>query len=266
VSLDKAIIPAAGFGTRMLPVTRTVPKELLPVGSKPAIHWAVEEAAAAGLYNIAVVVSRTKPLIAEYLESGNLAGELGVSFQFIVQEEQLGLADAIWCCREFAAGDPYGLLLPDNVVASGTAGFTAMADLFRTDGRDVFGVLELDSSHSLQYGHSGLIDFEPRSDGALEISRLADKRPGRLEIAPGETAVRTCGRYVCTPDLLDGIGRLRESADGELDEVPVYQQIIGKRGALGVVLPPPLFDVGYPRGFTAANAWWLAHLDGQFDD
>lgn len=261
MTLRKAIIPAAGHGTRMRPFTAVVPKELLPVGSKPAIHWAVEEAAAAGLVEIAVVVSRAKPLIAEYLEAAGLADTLGVSFEFIIQEEQLGLADAIWCCRDFAGDDSFGLLLPDNVVASGTSGFAAMAALFRRAGRDVFGVLELDASHSLQYGYSGLIDFERTNDGTLEISRLADKRPGRLEIAPGDTVVRTCGRYVCTPDLLAGIERLRGSADGELDEVPVYQEIIQKRGALGVVLPPPLFDVGYPRGFAAANAWWLEQLD-----
>lgn len=261
MTLDKAIIPAAGHGTRMRPFTFVVPKELLPVGSKPAIHWAVEEAAAAGIRKIAVVVSRTKPLIAEYLDSGGLADELGVEFEYVVQEEQLGLADALWCCRDFAGDDPFGLLLPDNVVLSGTGGFEAMVERFHQDGRDVLGALELDSSHSLQYGHSGLIDFDTRDDGALEIRRLADKKPGRLEIAPGETAVRTCGRYVCTPDLLEGIGKLRDSAEGELDEVPVYQEIIRRRGALGVVLPPPLFDVGYPRGFTAANAWWLEQLD-----
>ena len=261
MSLDKAIIPAAGHGTRMLPVTRAVPKELLPVGSKPAIHWAVEEAAAAGLREIAVVVSAAKPLIRSYLESGGLASELGVSFEFVLQKEQLGLADALWCCRHVVGGDPFGLLLPDNVVASGSEGFCAMVDLYRRDGRDVLGVLELDSSHSLQYGHSGLIDFERREDGMLEITRLADKQPGRLEIEPGQTVVRTCGRYVCTPDLLAGIRRLRDSAEGELDEVPVYQEIIRRRGALGIVLPPPLFDVGYPRGFTAANAWWLERLD-----
>jgi UTP--glucose-1-phosphate uridylyltransferase len=259
--LDKAVIPAAGHGTRMLPATLAVPKELLPVGSTPAIQWAIEEVAAAGIRRIAVVVSPTKPLIAAYIEASGLAEALGVEFEIVVQREQLGLADAIWRCRDFIADEPFGLLLPDNVVASGTAGFRAMVDAFCADGRDVLGALELDASHSLQYGHSGLIEFDRRDDGLLEITNLADKKPGRLEIAPGQTVVRTCGRYLCTPDVLEGINRLRDSAEGELDEVPVYQEIIRRRGALGVVLPPPLFDVGYPRGFTAANAWWLERLD-----
>jgi UTP--glucose-1-phosphate uridylyltransferase len=263
MTLDKAIIPAAGHGTRMLPVTQVVPKELLPVGSKPAIHWAIEEAAAAGLREIAIVVSPTKPLIATYIETSGLREELDLSFEFITQEEQLGLADAIWRCRDFAGDEPFGLLLPDNVVLSGTVGFRKMVDVYLGDGRDVLGALRLDSTHSRQYGYSGLIDFEERADGALEIRRLGDKKPGRLEIAAGETVVRTCGRYVCTPDLLEGIAQLRSTAQGELDEVPVYQAIIRRRGALGVVLPPPLFDVGYPRGFTAANAWWLQQLDRQ---
>jgi UTP--glucose-1-phosphate uridylyltransferase len=258
---DKAVIPAAGHGTRMLPVTLAVPKELLPVGSTPAIQWAIEEVAAAGIRRIAVVVSPTKPLIAAYIEASGLADALGVEFEIVVQHEQLGLADAIWCCRDFLGDEPFGLLLPDNVVASGTGGFETMVDAFRAHGRDVLGALELDASHSLQYGHSGLIELDRREDGLLEITALADKKPGRLEIAPGQTVVRTCGRYVCTPDVLRGIGRLRKSAEGELDEVPVYQEIIRRRGAIGVVLEPPLFDVGYPRGFTAGNAWWLERLD-----
>ena len=259
-SLVKGIIPAAGHGTRMLPVTRAVPKELLPVGSKPAIHWAVEEAAAAGIRDIAVVVSPDKPLVAEYLESSGLAAELEITFSFVIQRTQRGLADAIWCCRDFTGGEPFGLLLPDNVVLSGPAGFRSMVEHFLADGRDVIGALRLDSAHSRQYGHSGLIEYDELGAGVLEIRALADKKPGRLEIGPAETVVRACGRYVCTPDVLDGIARLRAEARGELDEVPVYQEIIRRRGALGLLLPPPLFDVGYPRGFAAANAYWLEQL------
>jgi UTP--glucose-1-phosphate uridylyltransferase len=241
----------------MLPATRAVPKELLPIGSTPAIHWVLEEAAAAGIEEAVVVVSPDKPLIAKYLETSALADALGVSLRFVTQEAPRGLADAIWQCREVVADQPFALLLPDNVVLSGSAGFRAMLDLNARDGRDVLGALRLDSRWSGQFGHSGLIDFEEREGGVLEITRLGDKRPGRLEIAPDRTVVRTCGRFVCTPDVVAGIERLRGAETGELDEVPVLQEIIGRRGACGIILPPPLFDVGSPHGFAAANAAWL---------
>jgi UTP--glucose-1-phosphate uridylyltransferase len=128
MTLDKAIIPAAGHGTRMLPVTRVVPKELLPVGSKPAIHWAIEEAAAAGLREIAIVVSPTKPLIATYIETSGLREELDLSFEFITQEEQLGLADAIWRCRDFAGDEPFGTFSVPCASTRRTVGSTATRD------------------------------------------------------------------------------------------------------------------------------------------
>jgi UTP-glucose-1-phosphate uridylyltransferase len=90
------------------------------------------------------------------------------------------------------------------------------------------------------------------------MTRLHDKRPGRLEIAPGETVRRTCGRYVCHPSLFEYIERVRPAVSGEFDEVPVYQEIVRERGAYGYVLPPPVFDVGHPRGYLEASAHLLA--------
>lgn len=249
----------------MEPVSRTVPKELLPIGSKPAIHWVIEEAASAGLTEIAVVLSPAKGLIFEYLADSGLDAELGVRFEYVTQERQRGLADAMWECRRFAEGEPFGLLLPDNIFLSSDHDFGRMVELHRETGRDVIGVLELDASYDRQFGNCGLIEFEESEPGVLEIQQLRDKLPGRLPIAEGETVVRTCGRYICRTHVFEYMQPLRTRAEGngadaELDEVPVYQEIIRSHGAVGCSLPLPIFDVGHPTGFAAANGYWAKRL------
>lgn len=264
-TVTKAVIPAAGLGTRMEPVSRVVPKELLPVGSKPAIQWVIEEAAAAGLTEIAVVLSPTKGLIFEYLADGGLDSELGVRFHYVTQDVQRGLADAMWQCRNFTDGEPFGLLLPDNVLLSPEHRLSRMVNLYAESGRDVIGVLELDDAYSGQFGNCGLIDFEEKAPGVLDIAKLRDKEPGRLAIEKGMTVVRTCGRYICHSHVFEYMKRFRPGGENngsqtELDEVPVYQAIIREKGALGCVLPLPLFDVGHPAGYAAANGYWARHL------
>lgn len=263
-SVRKAVIPAAGKGTRMEPVSRAVPKELLPIGSKPAIEWVVEEAAAAGVTEIAVVLSPSKGLLFEYLADGDLASRLGVSFTYVTQEVQRGLADAMWECRDFTGGEPFGLLLPDNVFLEPKHDYGRMVEMHADTGQDVIGVLELDSSHDQRFGNCGLIEFERRAEGSLDIRTLSDKLPGRLSIPAGETRVRTCGRYVCRAHVFEYMEPFRQRYDGnggqcELDEVPVYQAIIRDHGAAGCVLPVP-FDVGVPAGFAQANAYWAQQI------
>ena len=256
MTVRKALIPAAGRGTRMRPVTWVVPKELLPVGSRPAVHRVVEEAAAAGLDHIGVVIGPGKELIRDYLETARREGEFaGLTFEYLHQEEPNGLAEAIAVSRDFIAGDPFALLLPDNVLLSPEHRLRKMTELFERSARDVVGVLALDAGESGRYGNSGLFEGSSSEPGVFEIERLHDKRPGRLRIAAGETVLRTCGRYICRPHVLRWIEELRPGIEGEFDEVPVYQRIAAEGGLLGRQLPLPLFDVGHPAGFLAANAF-----------
>jgi len=145
-----------------------------------------------------------------------------------------------------------------------------MVSAHEASGSDVIGVLELDGSHDRQFGNCGLIDFERTHSTRVDIKRLHDKKPGRLAIAEGETVLRTCGRYVCKSHVFEYIEKIRAasgiSGDGgdsgaaEFDEVPVYQEIIRERGAIGTILPPPLFDVGHPLGYASANGYWAKNL------
>ncbi len=254
--MRKAVIPAAGRGTRMQPFTHAVPKELVPLGSRPAIDGVIREALAAGLDQIAIILSPDKPLIRTYLERVVELGELPqVELHFIFQEEPKGLAEAMALAQPFSGDEPFALLLPDNAFLSPSYTLSGMVRAAEELGRDVIGVIEVTAEQSGLFGNSGRIDFEPIREGVMDIQRLADKGPGRMIVPPGETVLRTCGRYICLPHVFDYIDRVRPSVQGEYSEVPVYQRIIAEKGATGCLLPSPLFDVGHPSGFLAANAY-----------
>lgn len=254
--IRKALIPAAGLGTRMRPFSLAAPKELAPVGSKPALHRVVEEAAAASLREIGVVVSPEKGLIRDYLQRvQDESGLEGLDFEYIQQAAPRGLGDAMLRAEEFLAGEPFVLMLPDNLLLSPEHRLTPMLDLADESGLEVAGVVELDAGYSGLFGNSGRVEDEELRPGVLRLTRLADKQPGRLEIEPGAMVRRACGRIVCQPHFLPYLERCRPVEDEDYDEVSALQRIIAEHGALGVILPPPLFDVGHPAGLLAASAW-----------
>lgn len=266
MKVKRAVIPAAGRGTRMQPFTHVVPKELAPLGAKPGLHFVVEEAAAAGLTEVAVVLSPEKELIRRYLEV--LAAEFpAVRFTTILQPEPLGLAEAMALCRDFAAGEPFALLLPDNVLLNPDYRLQVLVDLFEELERDIVGVLALDHTASGRFGNCGRIEADEFRPGVLRLHQLESKKPGRLHIPEGETIRRSCGRYICHPAIFDDIDRVRpmvlaDPAMDEFSEVPVYQDILKHRGVCGSVIPQPLFDIGNPTGYLAAAAWLHAQLGG----
>ncbi len=240
----------------MQPFTHVVPKELVPLGARPAIDWVVREALEAGLDQLGLVVGPDKGLIRDYLERLQELGELPpFSLELIHQEVPLGLAEAMALGRSFAAGEPFALVLPDNIFLSPEYSLGRMVEAAEDSGQDVVGVIRVDHPQSGLYGNCGRIDFDPLPSGHLALRHLASKGPGRLEVPPGETVLRACGRYICQPHIFDYIDQVRPQIEGEYSEVPVYQQIIAEKGALGVELPGPLFDVGHPSGYLAANAF-----------
>jgi UTP--glucose-1-phosphate uridylyltransferase len=253
--MRRAVIPAAGFGTRMRPWSDVVPKELVPLGTKPAIQFAVDEALGAGIADIAVVVSPGKELLQRYLDRhGDPSGR--ARFTYVTQESPRGLGDAILCCREFLAGEPFALLLPDNVLLSPAHDFGRLVRAAERSKGDAIGVIEIGHADSGRYGNCGRIEYRELEPGLLRLERLHDKGPGTLQVARGQRLHRTCGRYACTPRLLELLDevRLTLGPGQELDEVPAYQRIVAAGGAVGVVLPAPLFDVGNPAGYLAACA------------
>jgi len=240
----------------MRPATLAVPKELLALGTRPPIQFVLEEAVAAGITEVAIVLRPTKELVRTYLDRLRATDDrfADVRLSYVEQAVPTGLADAICVCEEFAAGEPFALLLPDNVLLAPEYRLSAMLDLATGSGRDVVGLLALDGSHSGHYGNSGRVASVPIRPGVVRITELQPKRPGRLRIGPGEKVLRSCGRYVCQPHIFSTLERLRPAGGGEYDELPAYRAIAATGGLFGYVLPHPLFDVGHPAGFLAACA------------
>ncbi len=255
--MRRAVIPAAGRGTRMRPASWAYPKELVALGSKPAIQWILDEALAAGIDEVALVVREGKEAIRGFVE--RLAGEdetySTLRLEWVDQPAPTGLADAMLRCREFARDEPFALLLPDNVLPSTEHRLLDMTRLAAESGRHVLGIVEVGPERDGEFGDSGRVEHRPADGRILELTHLADKRPGRLRVGAGEVVRRTCGRILCQPDLFDEILTTRDDAAGELDEVPAYQRIIARGAALGWLLAPPLFDVGHPSGVLSASAW-----------
>ena len=240
----------------MQPFSLLIPKELAPLGSRPVIHWVIEEAVAAGITDIAIVIRDDKPLIEKYLKTVQQNGEFdGVHFHYPRQTSGQGLAEALSAGRDFAGADPFALLLPDNLFLSPSYTLARLLEVASATKSDVLGVLALDGRHDRHYGNSGRIDSINLEGQRLQITRLYDKKPGRLRIGPEQKMYRAVGRAVCQPHLFEYIDRVRPGIRGEFDEVPVFQEIISTLGAYGCVLPLPLFDVGDPKGLLAASAY-----------
>ena len=240
----------------MRPFSRVVPKELVPLGAMPALHRVLIEAREAGIDQVALVVRPEKQLLMRYVERMQEAGELeGITIRWVEQPEPRGLGDAMARCRDFAAGEPFALLLPDNLPLAPDYRLADLLTVHAQRGLDVVGVLAVDASRSGQYGDSGRFSGERIGPGLFRIERLGEKGPGRLEVAAGEVVHRTCGRYVCRPAILDLLDDQLRTAVGELDELPAYRLVAAAGGLLGRVVPQPLFDVGHPSGVLAASAW-----------
>lgn len=254
--VTKAIIPAAGRGTRMAPFSRIVPKELVPLGVRPALLWVLEEARLAGIEEIGLIVRSGKHLLAEFLRV--MADEnpvAGLRFELIEQEEPEGLAEALSICRGFADGEAFALLLPDNILMEDRPSLGRMLDLADETGKDVVGIMEVDHSRSGHFSDCGRIGYREIRPLVYDIEELQGKAKGPLIVPEGESILRACGRYVCQPHIFDYIDLVRPEVEGEYSEVPVYQRIIRDRGAIGSLIRGPLFDVGNPSGYLAANVY-----------
>ena len=262
-SVRKAVIPAAGHGTRMSPFSKLLPKELVPLGSRPVLGFVLEEAYRAGIREVALITRDGKESLRRYVDLLRQKGELpGLEVSYVEQGEPTGLADALGLCRDFVAEEPFALLLPDNVLLSPKYDSSRMVELYLEHGRDVLGIIEVGHAQADHFGNSGRFEGSELSPGVFEITRLLDKKPGPLEIPPGEGILRTCGRFVCHPHLFDVLEEVRPRVQGECSEVPAYQRIIAEQGAIGCLLPGPLFDVGNPRGYLAAGAHLYGRLSG----
>ena len=262
----KAVIPAAGFGTRFLPATRSVPKVLLPVLDTPAIHYSVAEAAQAGIEQIVLVISagheatgqyfgRVAELEAALEKRGNerlLRQMVEISemaeVSYVYQSQALGLGHAVLTARGSVGDEPFAVFLPDDLIWSETPTIGGMIDIFDERGSSVIAVKEVSDE---AVPSLGIVDPRPISDTVSEVVGVVEKP--RLEDAPSNLAI--IGRYVLTPEVFDALERVRPGAIGEIQLTDALAGVIPTQGAYAYRFSGAHFDVGTPLGLLKASIY-----------
>jgi UTP--glucose-1-phosphate uridylyltransferase len=260
-----AVFPVGGLGTRFLPATKSVPKEMLPVVDKPLIQYAVEEARAAGIERIVFVTARGKQaledhfdvageLVANLTEKGKTAQleELAKitlkpgSISYVRQQEPAGLGHAVWCARAIVGNDPFAVLLPDDMVYGAAPCLKQMVDAYAEVGGNIVAVEEVPQQHTSRYG----IVTPGETKGRLtEVKGLVEKP--KPEVAPSRLAV--IGRYILQPEIMELLGAHRRGAGGEIQLTDAMAELIGKQPFHGFTFEGRRFDCGDKAGHVIAN-------------
>jgi UTP--glucose-1-phosphate uridylyltransferase len=264
-ALRKAVLPVAGLGTRFLPATKAIAKEMLPVVDKPLIQYAIDEARAAGIEQFCMVTGRGKTALVEHfdiafeleatLRERNKTDALAAlsdtqvepgSLVTVRQQVPLGLGHAIWCARAFVGDDPFAIMLPDDLVLSETACLRQLADVYRDTGGNVVAVTEVPKEHTNRYGILKI----GKDDGKLvEILGLVEK-PAPQE-APSNLSI--IGRYVLMPEVIGHLARMERGAGGEVQLTDGMAKLIGKQPFHGLRYEGKRFDCGDKVGFLEAQ-------------
>lgn len=263
--LRKAVLPVAGLGTRFLPATKAMAKEMLPVVDKPLIQYAVEEARAAGIEQFCMITGRGKMALVEHfdvayeleatLKERGKADALAMlrgqqmppgSVVTVRQQEPLGLGHAIWCARAFIGEDPFAILLPDDLVLSETPCMQQLADAYEATGGSVVAVTEVPPEHTNRYGILAI----GADDGRLvEVTGLVEK-PAPAD-APSNLSI--IGRYVLTADVMGHLARMERGAGNEVQLTDAMARMIGSGPFHGLRYEGRRFDCGDKVGFLEAQ-------------
>jgi UTP--glucose-1-phosphate uridylyltransferase len=263
--LRKAVLPVAGLGTRFLPATKALAKEMLPVVDKPLIQYAVEEARAAGIEEFCFITGRGKTALVEHfdvafeleatLRERNRADALALlrasavepgSLVSVRQQVPLGLGHAIWCARAFIDNDPFAILLPDDLVLADVSWMRQLADVYEQTGGNVVAVEEVPREQTSRYG----ILKVGRDDGRLaEVLGLVEKP--KPEDAPSNLSI--IGRYVLMPEVIGHLARMERGAGGEVQLTDGMARLIGTQPFHGLRCAGRRFDCGSKEGFLEAQ-------------
>ncbi|MGR6328366.1 UTP--glucose-1-phosphate uridylyltransferase GalU [Sphingomonas sp. XXL09] len=265
----KAVLPVAGLGTRFLPATKAMPKEMLTVVDKPLIQYAVEEALEAGIEQIIFVTGRGKSALEDHFDVSyeleatmkargkSLAAIAGVrqkpgSPVYVRQQEPLGLGHAVWCAREIVGDEPFAVLLPDELMVGGF--MKQMVEAYDTVGGNVIGALEVPDSETDKYG----IISPGKQDGRLtEVTALVEKPKGK---APSNLMIP--GRYILQPEVMQILDAQEPGAGGEIQLTDAMAKLIGRQPFHGFTFDGQRYDCGDKAGWLTANlALGLARED-----
>ena len=277
MKVETAVIPAAGLGTRFLPTTRSVPKVLLPVVDTPVIHLAVAEAAAAGIGRVVVVVSpgqeavagyfRDMPVLEEALRSRGREELLDLmvktsgqaEVESVVQEEALGLGNAVLMSRPLVGDKPFAVILPDDVIWSGQPTIGAMTEVAGEMGGSVIAVREAPSE---RLSSLGVVDAVPAGESVYEVRGMVEKP--RPEEAPSNLAI--VGRYVLVPEVFDLLESTPPGAGGEIQLTDAIAALLPSQRVYAYRFPGVHVDVGTPSGLLKASIYESMQRPGLAED
>ena len=263
--LRKAVLPVAGLGTRFLPATKSMPKEMLTVVDRPLIQYAVDEARAAGIEQFCMVSGRGKTALIDHFDVSyeleatlKERGKLEALEQLhadrlqpgaistVRQQEPLGLGHAIWCARAFIGDDPFAILLPDDLVLSKTPCMAQLAEAYKETEGSVVAVVEVPHDQTNKYG----ILKTGEDDGRLvEVTGLVEKP--KPEVAPSNLSI--IGRYVLLPEVIGYLSAMERGAGNEVQLTDAMAKMIGHSPFHGLRFEGERFDCGDKVGFLEAQ-------------
>ncbi|WP_336788255.1 UTP--glucose-1-phosphate uridylyltransferase GalU [Paenibacillus sp. MMO-177] len=261
--VKKAIIPAAGLGTRFLPATKAMPKEMLPIVDKPTIQYIVEEAIASGIEDIIIVTGKGKRAIEDHFDHAfelennlfskgkfDLLDEVrrssNVDIHYIRQKEARGLGHAVWCARNFIGDEPFAVLLGDDIVQSRVPCVKQLIDQYVRTERSVIGVQTVQEDQTHRYG---IVDPIESFDRLYQVRKFVEK-PARGQ-APSKLAIM--GRYILTPEIFDCLKDQEEGAGGEIQLTDAIQKLNELQGVYAYDFEGTRYDVGEKLGFITTT-------------
>ncbi|MEX6700362.1 UTP--glucose-1-phosphate uridylyltransferase GalU [Peribacillus frigoritolerans] len=259
--ITKAIIPAAGMGTRFLPATKAMPKEMLPIVDKPTIQYIVEEAVASGIEDIIIVTGKGKRAIEDHFDyapeleqnlfekgkvellnkvqySTNLA-----NIHYIRQKEPKGLGHAVWCARKFIGDEPFAVLLGDDIVQSETPCLKQLMNQFEETNNSIIGVQTVPKEETNRYG---IIDPAFQDGRLYQVENFVEKPA--LGTAPSNLAIM--GRYILTPEIFSMLDQQEAGAGGEIQLTDAIQQLNQIQQVFAYDFEGKRYDVGEKFGFV----------------
>jgi len=259
----KAIFPVAGLGTRLLPATKTMPKEMLTVVDRPLIQYAVDEAREAGIEQMIFVTGRGKSSLVDYFDTGfeleAAMSQAGKSLDPLApsrtgygeivsvrQQQPLGLGHAVWCARHIVDNEPFAVLLPDDLMVGQPGALKQMVDAHAQLGGNIVCAQEVPADKTGSYG---IITPGETNGAATEVLGLVEKP--RPEEAPSRLGV--VGRYILQPEVMDVLGQGQRGAGGEIQLTDGMAQLIGRQAFHALQVDAVRHDCGDKAGFVLAN-------------
>ncbi|MBY0145128.1 UTP--glucose-1-phosphate uridylyltransferase GalU [Neobacillus niacini] len=273
----KAIIPAAGLGTRFLPATKAMPKEMLPIVDKPTIQYIIEEAVASGIEDIIIVTGKGKRAIEDHFDNAmeleqNLIDKEKydllekvqyptklADIHYIRQKEPKGLGHAVWCARNFIGNEPFAVLLGDDIVQSETPCLKQLINQYEDTFSSVIGVQTVADSDTHRYG---IIDPSTQEGRRYQVSNFVEKpKPGT---APSNLAIM--GRYILTPEIFMFLDRQEKGAGGEIQLTDAIQRLNEIQRVFAYDFEGQRYDVGEKFGFVKTTIEFALQHEDLHDD